>query len=125
MGTPVVDLLDQLAEYQAQRDVLRMDKEALIASIIPDEIKEKIAEIEEEFSEKVRTANENISGTETIIRNEVADYGKTIRGAHLMAVCSKGRTTWNTKALEGYSVAHPEILAFREVGEPSVGIRRV
>lgn len=125
MGTPVIVMLDLLAEYQSQHDILRLDKEALIADVIPDEVKAKIAEIEAEFADKIEIVNENISGIEATIKHEVADYGKTIKGTRLMAVWSKGRTSWDTKALEGYGAAHPEILTFCKVGEPSVSIRKI
>ena len=125
METSVVDMLDQLVEYQAQRDVLRLDKETLIASVIPDEIRAKIAEIEAEFSGRTETVNGNIVEIEANIKAEVVGYGKTIKGQRLMAVWSKGRTSWDTKALEVYGAAHPEILTFCKVGEPSVSIRKV
>ncbi|MCG3145996.1 MAG: hypothetical protein HONDAALG_03775 [Gammaproteobacteria bacterium] len=51
--------------------------------------------------------------------------GATVKGAALSAVYAKGRVSWDNKALEGYAVAHPELLAFRSEGAPSVSIRGV
>ncbi len=42
-----------------------------------------------------------------------------------MAIYSKGRMSWDGKRLDGYATAHPEILAFRSEGQPSVSIREV
>ncbi len=42
-----------------------------------------------------------------------------------MAVWSKGRETWDTKSLDGYALAHPEIASLRKVGDPSVSIRKI
>jgi hypothetical protein len=40
-----------------------------------------------------------------------------------MAMYTKPRVTWDSKGIEGFSVAHPEINVFRKVGEPSVSIK--
>ena len=48
-----------------------------------------------------------------------------LRGANLHAVYSKPRTSWDTKGIAGFAVAHPEILAFQKIGNPSVRIQAV
>ena len=48
-----------------------------------------------------------------------------LKGSLLHAIYAAGRASWDTKALEGYAVAHPEILQFKKVGEPSVSIREM
>ena len=50
---------------------------------------------------------------------------ESVKGKNLQAVFSKGRTSWDPKALIGYAVAHPEINEFKKVGKPSVSIREV
>ena len=57
------------------------------------------------------------------VKADVLAHGETVKGAHLMAVWVKGRTSWDSKRLDGYAAAHPEIETFRSVGEPSVTIR--
>jgi hypothetical protein len=37
----------------------------------------------------------------------------------------KGRVSWDTKALDGYAVAHPEIEKLRIEGAPTVRIAKV
>lgn len=59
------------------------------------------------------------------IKTAVLHYEQTIRGTQLQAVWSTGRTSWNSKALDGYSVAHPEMLQFKSVGTPTVSFRKV
>lgn len=63
--------------------------------------------------------------TENNARAAVVALGASVKGEHLHAVYSKGRATWDGKLLEGYAVAHPEVLACRNVGEPTVSIRAV
>ena len=59
------------------------------------------------------------------IQQAVLEIGKTVRGSALMAVYSKGRVTWDTRALDGFAAAYPELLPFRRQGEASVTFREV
>lgn len=57
---------------------------------------------------------------EVVIRN-----GVSVKGKYLRAIYSKGRKTWDTKAMEGSALAHPEINKFKKTGQPSISIREV
>jgi hypothetical protein len=57
------------------------------------------------------------------IKADVLAAGQSVTGAHLQAVWVKGRVSWDTRRLDGYAAAHPEITAFRKIGEPTVSIR--
>ncbi len=115
--------LDRLAEYQSQRDAAMLEKQALLDEIYTAEIKARMAEIEAEFADKTKAVNENIAALEAEIRQAVIAHGASVKGSLLHAVFSKGRVSWDTKALDGYAAAHPELLSFRKEGEPSVSIR--
>jgi len=114
--------LDKIAELQYAQSKREQEKQALIDSILTQEIKDKITEIETEFAK-----NDNITDTINLLTNEVkqevAALGETVKGASLMAVYSKPRVSWDTKALDGYIVSHPELKQFRKEGAPSVSIR--
>lgn len=56
---------------------------------------------------------------------EVIASEDTVTGEKLQAVFSKGRTTWDTKKLEGYTLAHPELNELKKTGKPSVSIREI
>lgn len=58
--------------------------------------------------------------TEAILAKKVS-----IKGEKLQAVFSKGRTAWDSKKLEGYALAHPELNELKKIGKPSVSIREV
>ena len=120
-----IEMLDQLANYQAELDVLGFRKQDLIDRVLTPEIKTQIEDIEAEFSSKAQAANEKISLLETEIKARVLGDGATVKSKFLQAVWSKGRVSWDTKALDGYSAAHPEIARFRKEGEPSVSIRKL
>lgn len=117
--------LNLIAEYNAQIDVANMDKQTLIDQVLTPEIKAKIAEIEAEFAGKTEAANANIAALTKEVKGMVILAGESIKADHLHAIFVKGRTSWDTKVLDRYANAHPEILIARLEGDPSVSIRKV
>ena len=115
--------LDQLAEFQSQRDVAMLEKQRLFDEVYSAEIKQRMAEIEAEFAGKTEAVNENIDSLEAEIKQAIIAHGASVKGSVFHAVFAKGRVSWDTKSLEGYATAHPELLTFRKEGEPSVSIR--
>lgn len=119
--------LDRLAELQAAPDAIRLQKQALVDSILTAEIRAKLAEIDAEFAPQLTAAEEAAAALEAEITAEILAERKTVKGNYLMAVWSKGRRGgFDTTKLEGYAAAHPEINAFRKPdGAPSVSFRKV
>ncbi len=115
-------LLDELAEIQASLDALRLEKERLRESIIPAEVRAALEELEAEFAPKEEEAVRKEQALRKRVVEMVKSLGHTVKGAHLQAVFSM-RTSWDSKRLEGFAKAHPEILAFR-TQKPSVSIRK-
>jgi hypothetical protein len=116
--------LDTLSELYAQRDLLQLDlnaKRAQVMAIVQDQLDA----LELEYTPKLVTVTEKIEQTETTVKEEALTAGETQRGQFLMVVWSKGRETWDTKALTGYAAAHEELLKFKRTGEPSVSIRKI
>lgn len=121
----IQEMLDQLAELQAAQGLIDMNKQALIDSVLTPEIRARLAEIDAEFAPQIEAVAANIAGLTDEIKAEVIAAGESVKGNHLQAVYTKGRVSWDTKALDGYATAHPEIASFRKVGEPTVSIRKV
>lgn len=119
------EMLDRLAEYQAQRTIAEMDKQALIDSVLTPEIKAKLADIEAEFADKVGAVDQNINDLTARVKQAVISDGQTVKGNYLQAVYMKGRVSWDTKTLEGLAIAMPKLLDAKKEGEPSVSIRKV
>jgi hypothetical protein len=117
--------LDKLADYQAERQVLAIVKQEQINKVLTPEIKQALSDIDAEFSEKVVAVDENINALTDCIKQAILEEGVSIKGTFLHAIYVKGRVSWDTKGLDGYAVAHPEMAAFRKVGDPSVSIRDV
>lgn len=132
METSISALLNELAGLRSAGDAIRLMKEEAIDAAIPDDIRdavrkyrELVYEVEAEFSGKLEAANAKQAELEQAIRDAVVNHGQTVRGEYLTAVYMKGRVSWDTKALDGYSAAHPEIAQFRKEGAPSVSLRSV
>lgn len=115
--------LDKMADIQSQLDAINLEKQALVDSILTPEIRRQLADIDVEFSEKARVASENRMILEADIKAAVKELGTSVKGQFLHAVFAKGRVSWDTKGLDGYVVAHPELSQFRKEGEPSVSLR--
>lgn len=105
-------------------DAVNQEKSALIDTILTPETKEKLAEIEAEFQPKIEQLSSEKSALESEIKMEVLEAGRTVKGTYHSFVFSKPRVSWDTKALDGYAAAHPEIAQFRTEGSPSVNVRK-
>jgi hypothetical protein len=119
------ELLDKLDDYKIGLELLQQDKRKLLDEVIPPEIKQAMADIEAEFAGKAEPLQVEIEKLEIIIKQAALQVGETIKGENMMAVYSKPRVSWDTKGLEGYMMAHPEIVTFRKTSETgSVSLRR-
>jgi hypothetical protein len=90
-----------------------------------DALAQRKAEIEAEFAGKSEAVDENIKKLTEEIKAEVKTLGHSVKGDHYQGVYMNGRITWDTKAMDGYAVGHPEVLFMRKEGEPSVTLRRI
>lgn len=121
-----MDAIAKLNElWQCREELARLmaEKEALVNAAIPEDVRKRIAEIELEFAPMIERAQERATALENEIKALVIRVGESVKGARLQAVFGR-RANWDTKGLEGYAVAHPEVLALRRE-EPYVSIRNV
>jgi hypothetical protein len=125
MTADIRQKLDQLANFQAEKDVLQIQKQELIDQFLTLEIRARLAEIEAEFQPRLEAVDQNIVDLETEIKRDVLASGATVRSTFLRAVWNKGRVTWDTKGMDDYAIFHPEILRYRKQGQPFVSITRV
>jgi len=121
--TELIELdLDRLYEITALVDEVETD----IATIVNEAIvKSGLSAKYNALLKKLNAKKALQKAAETRVKTLVGGVGETVKGEHLMAVYSDGRVTWDTKEMDGYMVAHPEIKQFRNVGKPSVAIREV
>ena len=121
----VAELLDQLSNLETTRENENIDFGLTIEKLIPEEVKEKINEI----NNKQTVFNEEIDIRISVLREQIEKQvlsdQSSYKGKSLMAVYNKGRVTWDGKKLDGFMIAHPEIEKARKVGDPSVTFRRI
>jgi hypothetical protein len=117
--------LNELSDLQLGQDVIRLRKQEEIDQVITPEIKAKLAEIDAKYLGESSDLQAKIVDLDKWIRDEVLALGTSIKGSRLHAVWTKARVNWDTKALDGYAAAHPEIAQFRHEGQPTVSIRPV
>jgi hypothetical protein len=118
---------DALAFYSSlvsSRETLQKELQEEIDKAIPQEVKDHIEDIKAEIQPKLDRISQEIQLYEGRLKEYVLTVQGTLKGEHHMVVWSKGRTSWDTKSLEGYAKAHPELLVFKTEGNPSVSIRR-
>jgi hypothetical protein len=140
------DKLARLFQYQCKKDVLELEKKELrdsvesekkaaISAILTPEIRQKLDAIELEASNKLNSidaeyegrseaVDQNIVELTSEIKQDVIAGGESVKTNGLMALYVKGRVTWDTRAVEGFAMAHPELMAYRKEGEPSVTFRK-
>jgi len=121
----IQNMLDALAEYQAQRDMLRIAWDEQRAALIPPEVVAALADMEAEYHGQTEAVDANIAALTEAVKAAVVAHGATVKGANMQAVYMQGRASWDAKGLEGYAAARPEVLAFRKQGAPSVSLRGV
>lgn len=117
--------LQQIDELNAQLDLVNIHKQDAINRVLTPEIKAELAAIDAEFGEQVKAINETLAIIEAEVKAGVVALGSTVKSGRYMAMYNKGRVTWDTKKMEGFAIAHPELAALRKEGEPFVTIKRV
>ncbi len=121
---PISALLDGLAELRASLEVRRLAYEAEQAAILAP-VQAQLDTLKLHYEQEIALLATAAAEQEAAIKAAVLAQGQSVRGARLLAVFMKGRVAWDTKQLDGYAVAHPEIAAFRSVNAPTVSIRSI
>jgi len=122
MSTDIIAKLDRLGELQAAAAVLQLDYRDRRAEIM-SAVQSQLDALDQELKPRIAAAEEQAAQLEGEVKALVIERGASVKGERLHAVYSKGRVTWDTKGLDGFVVAHPEVAQFRKEGQPSVTIR--
>ena len=118
--------LDALDELQNQLTSMRLRHDEQLIELMGPEIAALVNEARASFEAQSAMLSAEIQGATEAVKALVLAAGTTVKGQRLQAVWQKGRVTWDTKGLDGYALAHPEVsLMFRKEGEPTVSIRGV
>jgi hypothetical protein len=118
----VVKKLNRLADLRAAVDLTRMNYEARRTEIMKN-VQAELEAIEAEYKPLMEAAEANASALEGQIKNDVLLSGKSIHSEVFQAIYTKGRVSWDSAGISEYARAHPEVLAFRKEGQPTVSLR--
>lgn len=110
MAETIIDKVNRLAEWQAQKDLLELDKAAQLKQLIPADIAQLIADLEFEYGSRAEALQANIEELTIEIRLDVLDSGESIRGAHLDILFVPGKLTWDTNRLLDLMQKYPELV---------------
>lgn len=121
--------LERLDDAIARREVLAIKKEELRKSILTDEQKQEMENIELEFKPGMDAVNEEVNKLRDEINDEIVRYGSSVKSEHLQAVFNRGRVTFDNKGLQQLEKANPTVWEvvknFMKVGDPYTTIRNV
>lgn len=87
------EMLNKYSDNLVGLDSLRLEKQAVIDTILTPEIKEKLAEIEAEFAPKVEALSAENERLAAQIREQVLELGATVSGDFHQAIFTKGRVS--------------------------------
>lgn len=124
--SPITEIQEDLSQLSVLRGALtslNRDKDGIIQQLLancPD-----LQETYNHLNQNIQHISERISEVEKEVKDEVIVLGESVKGDSLHAVFSSGKTSWDTKGLDGFAVANPKILKFKKTGKPSVSIREV
>lgn len=85
----------------------------MLKSTIPADILEAIEKHEETITAARELLKEHVVKTGETFKS---DFGITI-------IYNNGKTSWDSKKLEGYAVSNPDILKFKTTGKPYASIK--
>jgi hypothetical protein len=118
---PVAPVTSELTEAQATQYLLKIAELTARRAEIAAIVEKRVANLTQEMAEY----SAEIAFLEDSVKGFVKTRAKSLKGAFFDVIYSKGKSSWDTKGLDGYAVTHPEILQFKKTGEPSTSLRAV
>jgi hypothetical protein len=88
-------------------------------------VQEELNALDAEYNPLLDAAATRTANLESELRQEVLNFGATVKGSKLPFTYVRGRVSWDTESLDKYALSHPEIKAYRKEGAPSVSLRNV
>ena len=114
----ITQILEQMVEVNAAVQVTRLDYEAKQAEIMAT-VQAELNALSAEYDPLFDSGRERLQALEAQAKELCIMRGQSAKVDGLAVTYVKGRTSWDTKALDGYAAAHPEIERFKSEGNPS------
>jgi uncharacterized protein YifE (UPF0438 family) len=114
--------MDQLQAARLAVENARDEYDARRQAIL-QQVQAELDALEAEFGPRIAAKEEAAAVAEADVRDAALGYGASLKHAGIHAVFARGRVTWDGKGLAEYARDHPEVEAFKKVGEPTVSLR--
>ena len=114
----LIEQMDAIADTEIQLDLIIADRETLKNKQIPLSIQAELESIDLEFEPKIETIKDNIKERKEQLKSLLMKYAKPIK-SKTYSWTYEPTIEWNSDALDGYALTHPEILWMRKEGKPT------
>lgn len=105
----IVVQMNKYMEMKAEVEKLGEEKRRLIEEAMPQEVRQRVAEIEAEFAGKAETAEQALAGLEEAIKAAVVASQASLAVEGLKASYHAGRVTWDAKGLDAAMATNPQV----------------
>jgi phage host-nuclease inhibitor protein Gam len=105
----IVQLMNKYMDLKSQIVLLEADRKKLIDEAIPKDVRDKVAEIEQEFEGKNELAQKDLASLEEQIKAGVVSVQKSLVVKGLKVSFHSGRVSWDAKGLEGVLKSNPDV----------------
>lgn len=118
----VADKFQALQAARARAALLEAEYREARAAVLAT-VREQLEAVDAEFAEQIQGASEESARAEQAVRELVLALGRSVGAGGIKASYRSPPVTWDSEKLGAYAEAHPELLAFRKTGKPSVALR--
>jgi hypothetical protein len=115
-------LFDYLRAARREAAAARTEHEARRAALL-EQIRPQLDALDAELADRLETAASEAARVEAEVRAAILAQGASFKHAGIQATFYRGRVSWDNKGLAEYMRDHPEIEAYRKVGQPTVSLR--
>jgi len=105
----ITGLMSQYLEMKAQAAQLDAEKQKLIEDAMPQDVRQRVQEIEAEFAGKGEQAEQALAELEEKIKAAVVAARTNIAVEGMKASFHAGRVTWDSKGLEDAMSSNPQV----------------
>ena len=114
--------LQALQAARAKAALLEAEYRDARAAILAT-IRDQLDAVDAAFAEQIQTAGAESAQAEQDVRELVLSLGRSVSAGGIKATYRSPPVIWDGERLSAYAEAHPEVLAFRKTGKPSVSLR--
>jgi uncharacterized protein YifE (UPF0438 family) len=96
----------------------REARQAVLATV-----RTQLDAVDAAFAEQIQSATDASAAAEKAVREFVLKIHRSLTLAGIRASFRSGTVTWDREKLTAYAKLHPEVMAFRKTGHPSVALQ--